>query len=55
MNGVTICSTKYLDIASLKVLQTSCLSYNPEEKSIKFPNPEMNLIKIDTSFPVQVL
>ena len=51
MNGVTICSTKYLD----KVLPTSCLSYNPEEKSIKFPNPEMNLIKIDTSFPVQVL
>ena len=55
INRVTIYGAKYLGMATLKVLPTTCFRYNSEEISLRFPIPMMKLKKIDMSFTVQVL
>ena len=40
---------------TLKVFSTSCFCYNSKEKITKFSKSKLNLDKIDTSFPEQVL
>ena len=50
-----IYGAKCLEMVTLKVLPTTCFSYNSEKISSKFLIPKMKLNKIDMSFPVQVL
>ena len=52
---MSVYRAKYLGIVTLKVLPTTCFSYNSGEIRSKFLIPQIKLDRIAMSFPVQVL
>ena len=48
-----IYGAKCLEMVTLKVLPTTCFSYNSEKISSKYLIPKMKLNKIDMSFPMK--
>ena len=50
-----IYSAKSFGIVTLKVSLSSLFRYKAKEISIKFTIPKINLNRIDTSYPAQVL
>ena len=52
---VANCEGKCFGMVTLKILTTTCLCYNSDKKTAKFPVSEMNLSRVNTSFPLQVI
>ena len=54
---VANCEAKCFGMVTLKILTTNCLCYNSDKKAqnSQFPVSEMNLSRVNTSFPLQVI
>lgn len=54
---VANCEAKCFGMVTLKILTTTCLCYNSDKKAqnSQFPVSEMNLSRVNTSFPLQVI